>query len=180
MIGAGETTELPPITLVQTLPSNSKLRIVLTWGASPYDLDSHLTGPVDGSTSRFHVFYYDRIFPVSSTNPIIQLDGDGTSGYGPETITINSWATGSVYRYSVFNYLDSKASGAVAIAASPASVRVYGQTGLLKTYSPPSATETSGNTWVVFEITTTAGGTFAITDIDTWSTSGDSFSVAKK
>ena len=31
-------------------------RVVLTWGASPDDLDSHLTGPVSGNATRFWIY----------------------------------------------------------------------------------------------------------------------------
>lgn len=173
------TTTLPQVTLAQTLSANSQLRIVLTWGSSPYDLDSHLTGPIAGSTSKFHVYFSDETYPSSSLTPIIKLDVDDTSSFGPETITINSWTAGT-YRYSVFNYSEDGVIGASQILASPASVKVYGQSGLLKSYTPPTATATSGNTWVVFEITATANGAFTITDKNTWAFFTDSYVVTKK
>ena len=180
IIATGVLTTLPQITLVQTLAANSQLRIVLTWGAAPSDLDSHLTGPIAGSTTtRFHVYFSDDTYPSSSITPIIKLDVDDTSSFGPETITINSWTAG-IYRYSVYNYSNSLATGAAEILASPASVKVYGQSGLLKSYTPPAATATSGNTWVVFEITATANGAYTITDKNTWVTTTTSSAVTKK
>ena len=175
----GTPTELPPITLVQTL-SNSLLRIVLTWGQTPSDLDSHFTGPIAGSSTRFHVYYSNDAYnPTNATTPIIKLDVDDVSSYGPETTTINSWVTGT-YRYSVHNYTNDDASGAAEIKSSPASVKVYGPAGLLKTYTPPTATATSGNTWVVFEITAAANGTYTITDKNTWAMFADEGLITKK
>jgi hypothetical protein len=179
VVASGLTNSLPPLTLVQTL-SNSLLRIVLTWGLTPYDLDSHLTGPVAGTAPRFHVYFSNSTYnPTSAVTPIIILDTDDTSSYGPETTTINSWQAGT-YRYSVFNYSNETATGAAEILSSPALVKVYGPTGLLKSYSPPAVPANGGNTWVVFEITVTANGTYAIVDKNTYATAVDSYSVTKK
>lgn len=167
-----------PVTVVQTL-SNSALRIVLTWGTTPYDLDSHLTGPISGSTSRFHVYFSDDTYPLYSTSPTIILDVDDTSSFGPETTTINTLTAGT-YRFSVHNYSDQTAAGAQGIKNSPAQVRVYGPNGLLKTYTPPTATATSGNTWVVFEVNVTSASSYTFTDKNTWATFTYSGSVTKK
>lgn len=178
VVSSGLTSTIPPITMVQTL-SNSLLRIVLTWGLTPNDLDSHFTGPIAGSSTRFHVYFSnDEYNPTNAVTPIINLDVDDTSSYGPETITVNSWTAGT-YRYSVYNYSNDYSSGAAEIKSSPAVVKIYGPAGLLKTYSPPTATATSGNTWVVFEITAAANGTYAIIDKNTWTMADDSYSVAK-
>jgi hypothetical protein len=179
VIASGLTSTLPPITLVQTL-SNSLLRIVLTWGQTPYDLDSHLTGPTAGSSTRFHVYFSnDRYNPASSITPIIILDTDDTSSFGPETTTINSWQAGT-YRYSVFNYSDQTVAGGGGIKNSPASVQIYGPTGLLKTYAPATFTANGGNTWVVFEMTVTANGSYTITDKNIYVNSTASDAVTKK
>jgi hypothetical protein len=174
------TNVFQPITLVQTL-SGSVLRIVLTWGESPSDLDSHLTGPTAGSSTRFHVYFSNDTYnPASAATPIVKLDVDDTSSFGPETTTISSWQAGT-YRYSIFNYSDQNAAtGGAGIRNSPASVKVYGPNGLLKTYTPPTFATNNGNTWVVFEITATANGTYSITDKNTWVTASDSYSVTKK
>ena len=179
VVASGLSTTIPPITIVQTL-SNSLLRIVLTWAETPYDLDSHLTGPVAGSLTRFHVYFSDDIYnPANAVTPTVKLDVDDTSSYGPETTTINAWTAG-IYRYSVFNYSDQSILGGAGIKNSPAVVKVYGPAGLLKTYSPPTVLTSGGNTWIVFEITVAANGTYTITDKNTYSFSVASGSVAKK
>ena len=58
----------------------SKFRIVLTWGESPSDLDSHLTIP--SYDKRSHVYYGLRNFGVLTN----MLDRDDASSFGPETI----------------------------------------------------------------------------------------------
>ncbi|MEL7006201.1 MAG: carboxypeptidase-like regulatory domain-containing protein, partial [Bacteroidota bacterium] len=44
--------DLDPNVLVESI-GQGQIRIVLTWGALPEDLDTHLTGPQEGSDSRF-------------------------------------------------------------------------------------------------------------------------------
>lgn len=163
-----------PITVVQELGAgDGVLRIVLTWGLAPDDLDSHLTGPIAGTSSRFHMYYGDSE-PYGSN---VNLDVDDVTSYGPETTTILSYTDG-VYRYSVHNYSTPYTNGALEIYQSPTTVRVFNNTGLIKTYNAPFATSTSGDTWVVFEINVTNGNP-AIVDKNTYTYVG-SDDVAKK
>ena len=89
-------------------------RMVLNWGETPPDLDSHVLTPIiDGST---HHIYFSN--PGSYiTAPYAKLDTDDTDGYGPETITINQSFSGT-YIYYIKNYSGVsdglKNSGAVA------------------------------------------------------------------
>jgi hypothetical protein len=150
-LARGATTALPPIAVTPPPPPGA-LRIVLTWGQAPSDLDSHLTGP-DGAGGRFHIYFGDRFFGQSL------LDVDDTSSYGPETITVIPEAAGT-YRYSVHNWSDQSASGALGIAASPARVEVHDHQGLVCAYRAPGALQ-GGNTWRVFETEARAqGGAF--------------------
>lgn len=175
--GAVPTT-IPPITVVQTL-ANSVFRIVLTWGLSPYDLDSHLTGPTATTNTRFHVYYsVDTYNPSSAVTPIIILDVDDTSSYGPETTTINTFQNG-LYRFSVHNYSDQSTSGGAQIYSSPAKVDVYGTTGLIKSYTAPAFVSGGGNTWIVFEMTV-ANGVYTIVDKNTYTYSSSASGVTKK
>lgn len=128
-----------------------ELRIVLSWGESPSDLDSHLTGPLtDGS--RFHVAFFSRSPGGSNAN----LDRDDVTSFGPETVTVTALRDG-LYRYSVHNYSNQSENGAVGIDESPAEVRFYNEDGLVDLYSPPDAEEGDGNTWRVFEFTVDNG-----------------------
>lgn len=146
-------TELPPLVITPPPPEGA-LRIVLTWGQSPSDLDSHLTGP-DGAGGRFHVYWVERSY--GQTN----LDVDDTSSYGPETVTVFPPAAGT-YRYSVHNWSDQSPSGSGGIAASPARVEVHDHRGLVCTYRPPQSVQ-AGNTWRVFEAEAhEAGGAFVL------------------
>jgi len=139
---------LPPVTSVETL-QEGVLRIVLTWGAYPSDLDSHLTGP-EPDGGRFHCYFSEQ-YPNGQVN----LDVDDIFSYGPETTTILELVTGT-YRYSVHNYSDQSSTGSQGIADSPARVEIYGAEGRLASFSPPAPT--TGNTWRVFEIEVSTEG----------------------
>lgn len=154
--------ELNPVTAVEGVVEGA-LRIVLTWGRNPDDLDSHLTGP--SSSGRFHCYFSARR-PVAAVN----LDVDDVTSFGPETITINEFTTGT-YRYSVHNYSNNSQSGSGGIANSPARIEVYGSGGLIASFAPPVTTP--GNTWRVFEIEV-AGSNIEIVPIEEYVTAASS------
>lgn len=128
-----------------------QMRFVLTWGENPRDLDSHLTGP-DTAGGRFHVYFADR----NPTGADANLDVDDTSSYGPETITISQFHSGT-YRYYVHHF-----SGTGTLSTSGAIVKVYGEQGLLATATVP--TTGTGEYWYVFDVD---GATRAITLVNT-------------
>ncbi len=119
----------PPLTTGQ-------YRFVLTWGASPYDLDSHLFMPVSGGGTD-EIFFGDQIASDGSAN----LDWDDTTSYGPETISITTVNPGT-YAYSIYNY-----SGSPALGTSEAVVKVYDSTGLIKTLSISDASGSGSELW---------------------------------
>jgi hypothetical protein len=124
--------------------SGNDMRIVLTWGATPSDLDSHLTGPITNTTNRFHVYYSAR------TTTGVALDVDDTTSYGPETITISQYLSG-VYRYSVHDFSNgSSTTSTVMSNQSNAQVRVFQGSAQVATFNVPSGQ--TGNLWTVFEM----------------------------
>lgn len=134
-------TQDAPVLFLSPVGTNVAWRFVLSWGASPRDLDSHLTGPVPGSSTRFHVYFGS---PGSATaSPFARLDVDVTDGFGPETITMTQQFPG-VYRYYVYQW-----SSDGAIPTSSARVDVYQGNTLVRQFFPPQGT---GRYWTVFEI----------------------------
>ncbi len=145
-VGNGSVTGNQDLVLSPT--GTSAITIVLTWGASPNDLDSHLTGPnADGS--RFHVYYASR--GSLSGAPFANLDVDNTSGFGPETITILQMNSGT-YRYSVHDFTDRGSTSSSALGTSGAKVQVYTAAGLVQTFFVPAQ---PGTLWTVFEMSGT-------------------------
>lgn len=127
---ANQNTSISPIV------ESGKIRIVLTWNGSPRDLDSHLMFNAGGSSYRIYFSNKNSSYAV--------LDYDVTSGYGPETITINK-PDETVYTYMVYNY-----SGESSLAGCDAKVTVYSGDREIATYSVPESGD--GRVWEVFTI----------------------------
>ncbi|OWA54228.1 hypothetical protein BV898_18639 [Hypsibius exemplaris] len=123
------------------IPPPGETRIVLTWGLHPRDLDSHLTGPLPGSSERFRVYFNARGSKV--TYPFSDLDVDDTSSYGPETTTITRQAAG-VYRFAVHHF-----SGEGLMSNSGAKVTVTHAGSYREFHIPPRV---PGVVWTVFEL----------------------------
>jgi PKD repeat protein/C1A family cysteine protease len=120
---------------------NDEMRIILTWGDQPRDLDSHLKTPVIGS-QQHHIFWNSK--GNSSSAPYAILDVDDVTSYGPETITLSKFYNGT-YNYYIHQY-----SSDGSLASSGAIIKVYGSQGLLQTLQVP--TTGSGKYWHVFNI----------------------------
>jgi len=115
------------------------MRVVLNWGATPSDLDSHLVYPGN------HVYFIDKQGAEAN------LDVDDTTSYGPETITIERKHDGERYIYAVHDYSNREDMNSTALSRSGAKVFVYvGQT-LVRTYYVPA--NKKGNLWQVFAVT---------------------------
>ena len=129
------------------IPSG-QTRIVLTWGATPSDLDSHFTGPLaDGS--RFHMFYP---FADTSGSPwpnIVRLDLDDVSSFGPETTTLLQQIDG-VYRFSVHDFTNRNSLTSSGLSNSQAQVRVFRGADLVATFNVPLGQPAT--LWTVFEM----------------------------
>ena len=97
--------------------ADGEARIVLEWGSTPTDLDSHLEGVTD-SGSSFHIYFSNK--SASDGNGIIaDLDLDDTSSYGPETTTIHN--LNGKYTFFVNNFTPSTGT----LEGSGAKVSVY-------------------------------------------------------
>lgn len=115
------------------------IRIVLSWGKSPLDIDSHLSYPGG------YVCYYKK--EASQAN----LDVDDTNSYGPETISLIKRVQGKKYVYAVHNFSDKNQVNNPNLSdISGARVYVYIGNTLIKTYNVPK--NKRGNVWIPFTI----------------------------
>ncbi len=139
-----------------------QFRVVLTWGRNPADLDSHITGPRAGLSTRFHVYYANKL------DGSCGLDVDDTTSYGPETVTcpgtgsIGTALVPGVYRYAIHHY-----SGTGNIGTSGAIVRLEQGDGSTLYFFPPATGWTGNNLWTVFEITVAPDGTTSVSTVNT-------------
>lgn len=95
--------------------AEGEIRIVLTWGANPRDLDSHLVA--DSLSSRNHL-YFGRSTLTSQGETLAELDLDDRNGYGPETTTI--YNSGESYYFGVHRF-----AGTGSLSSSGAEVTIY-------------------------------------------------------
>lgn len=115
--------------------ASGDIRIVLTWGSFPSDLDSHTDG-TSSAGSSFSISFRNR-----SVMNVGELDVDDTNGYGPETTTITDGNAN--FTFSVEDFTRSGSMN-----ASGATVKVYiGGSNEPITYYVPAG---EGNVWTVF------------------------------
>lgn len=128
--------------------AQGEVRIVLTWGERPWDLDSHLFTPYDSSfgDNTYHIWYGNRTDRIGNN-----LDVDDTDGFGPETTTIPVLRNG-LYKYYVADYTNCSSGRPTSydMSNSGATVQVYTSNGLTAVFTVP--TNTPGVIWEVFEI----------------------------
>ena len=111
---------------------SGEIRIVLTWGEKPSDLDSYLTGTSSDGT-YVNCNFTNKYARDSSGNEIVNLDVDDTSGYGPETTTLSD--VNGVYNFYVDDYTNSGTMGAL----GEATVKIYSDGALLHTLTIPAS-----------------------------------------
>ena len=114
-----------------------QIRIVLSWGEEPVDLDSHLWVPRGGGYRE--VSFIDGGDCGCSLGACLDLDD--TNGFGPETITIASPGDGT-YSYAVHWFL-----GGGSWRGSRAVVHVYDESGLVASYRAPSDDSLGVKSW---------------------------------
>lgn len=130
---AGMTYAISPV-----MTSLDGMRVVLSWGEKPFDLDSHLIFPGG------HI-YFD-----SKEGTDANLDVDDTDSYGPETVTISKKHFGESYIYAVQDYSNKGLPNSNYLSASKAKVFVYVGSSLVRSYSVPAGKR--GNIWTVFKL----------------------------
>lgn len=124
------------------------LRIVLTWGSTPSDLDSHLVGPTAEGNNYFHTYYQDKSYYFNSIK-YADLDLDDTTSYGPETTTIYKKSENGMYSFYVHDYSNRSNSASTAMSASGAIVEVYVGGQFYAGYPVPTGKQ--GTYWHVFD-----------------------------
>lgn len=142
IIPSGETVELDFV--LSPILAPGEIRIILTWGQNPRDLDSHLWLP---PTNPYHIYYARMGSP--STFPYAWLDIDDVTSFGPETTTIHSRYPGA-YVFAVYLF-----AGEGTLSTSGAKVRFYNESGLVAEYSVPVTG--TGRWWYVFDFDGVSG-----------------------
>jgi len=146
IVTEGNTDANFDFTITPELNEN-EIRIVLTWGKKPYDLDAYLVG-TDFSGKIINVCFDDKRYKEDGIVRV-NLDVDDKNSYGPETITILKDIVGT-YTYYVHNFSNRFATESNALSLSDARVRVYKGSSMITEYYVPS--DKVGVYWTVFQI----------------------------
>lgn len=142
--------------LVSPVLGATEVRIVLSWNATPRDVDSHLEFG-SGSTEQVVWNQKNRLCSNAtveaakgSSQPLrtdicdLTLDYDVVTGYGPETVTMKNTVWNKPRRgYSLYNW-----SNEASLSTSGSTVKVYKATGLVRTYNVGPAQV--GRWWQMF------------------------------
>ena len=139
-VAVGSVEVRSSFTISQELAAD-EFRIVLTWGASPTDLDSHLNG-VAGDGTAVTVYFNKKRADNGIGAIVAELDVDDTSSFGPETITI--YDAHGTYYYDIVDYARS-----FGVGNSGATVKVYQGSTLIETIVPSPGI---GLGWRVFQL----------------------------
>jgi Carboxypeptidase regulatory-like domain len=110
--------------LVLSSTAASSVKIKLTWGENPSDVDSHLITPSGEQ------IYFGNEGSIGIA-PFANLDVDDTTSFGPEVITINRLMVGT-YSYGIKLF-----GGTGTLTASPARVELN-IGGTLRVFTPPA------------------------------------------
>ena len=145
VISAGGNSANQNILVSPTLGAD-EVRIVLSWNATPKDVDSHLeygnSACLDGG-KKCQVVWNDK----SKIGGDLTLDVDVVTGFGPETVTVKGsvWTSPTVTRlgYSLFNW-----SNDASLSVSGSTVKVYKASGLVRTYN--SGPAQASRWWQIF------------------------------
>ena len=123
------------------------LRVVLTWGASPSDLDSHLYKYDAYGNQDYHIWYSSKNHYNGSQHEA-NLDVDDIDSYGPETTTVYIMDDDGVYHFYVHDYSNKSSSTSTAMSNSGAQVRLYSGDQLIATFNIQE--NRGGTLWHVF------------------------------
>lgn len=137
--------------------ASEEIKIMLTWGEKPRDLDSHLTGPIWNSEEWFHTYFGNEVYEHDGVT-YIDLDWDDTQSYGPETTTIRKLVDGT-YIFFVHNWTgnydeDETTTGdSVRLRTSNAKVQIYKGNSIVadETYNVSTGLDDEYY-WVVFRL----------------------------
>lgn len=120
------------------------LRIILTWGDTPRDLDSHLV-----NTNGLHTYWSYKDEYNSNNELEASLDKDDTRGNGYETTTIYKEDTSAIYSYYVHDYTNRTEGLSKEMSYSNAQVKVLSGEQEIAVFNIPVNREAT--LWHVFD-----------------------------
>ncbi|MUK61846.1 tandem-95 repeat protein [Aliivibrio fischeri] len=147
LVPAGEDVN-GGVTAISEVLEETDMRIVVTWGENPRDMDNHLwLYDTESGGELDHIYYRDMSHDLGEGN-IVQQDVDDTNGGGPETITIPNYQDADMH-YSVHNYTNRSWD---VDGVEDVQVQVFVGNTLVETFTPDLPDNPTGEHWHVFDI----------------------------
>eukprot|EP01029_Cantina_marsupialis_P015205 TRINITY_DN3326_c0_g2_i2.p1 TRINITY_DN3326_c0_g2~~TRINITY_DN3326_c0_g2_i2.p1 ORF type:complete len:1809 (-),score=254.23 TRINITY_DN3326_c0_g2_i2:33-5192(-) len=147
LVPAGEDVN-GGVTAISEVLEETDMRIVVTWGESPRDMDNHLwLYDTENGNELDHIYYRDMSHDLGEGN-VVQQDVDDVNGHGPETITIPNYQDADMH-YSVHNYTNRSWD---VDGVEDVQVQVFVGDTLVETFTPELPDNPSGDHWHVFDI----------------------------
>lgn len=140
----GEHIEEQDGVISQTIDQD-QIRVVLTWGSSPRDLDSYMFCQLSNEKRKEQMLWFRNPRFEIENKLICALDHDDVRSFDPETITLYEPRTGE-YTYYVRNYYEE-----VEMGDYGATVRIYMGNSMFPAYSFHMPKE-KGACWEVFSL----------------------------
>jgi hypothetical protein len=153
VLGAGQRAT--PRSAMVPSPAAGELRIVLSWGATPVDLDSYLWVPQGGGAYRVEPGQRGSV----AGSPWAVLVREDNDGQGPEHTYVSRVQAGRS-TFAVFNDSAHARPGSAALVGSGAVVEVYDRRGLRGRFVAPAGG--SGTWWTVFHYAGASGTPTAV------------------
>ena len=160
-----DVEDVCPVVLQDTLTvTRPAFNIILQWGESPSDLDSHLWIPAGWSPEIdwYEIAYYQM--GTMGEDPYTQLDTDDISSYGPEIITGARLYEGT-YQYWVYNYSNGNTRELHDTSGATVRVEVGNQSRSFAAADVPLEGADPTGWWHVFDMTVGAGGDVTVTPV---------------
>jgi hypothetical protein len=138
--------------------ARGELRVVLTWGATPVDLDSYLWVPQSSGTYRVEPGQRGSLVRF----PFAVLMREDNDGHGPEHVYVNRLQSGRM-TFAVFNWSAYERPNSPPLAGSGAVVEVYDRSGLRGRFVVPASG--TGRWWTVFSYVGSSGALTAVNSL---------------
>ena len=136
------------------ITDTNSVRVVMTWGANPTDMDLWLTTP-PVSTGAPPVIVNRNLTGSLTSSPFAAMDVSDLFSFGPETITITNLLPG-IYQVAV-----NDRTGSEQLTNSQGLVELYTSKGLVTSVNIPSGQGGAGDWWDVAQING-SNGTYAV------------------
>jgi hypothetical protein len=181
-----DSESLRLVSLFRSATPPHHVRVEVTWGDEPRDLDVHLTGPAPGmpatynnEADRFHIYFGNRMTDVASL-----AEASPFSDSKPEALTIYPQLGANTLRPGIYQLSVHHFAGGGSLDTSQAVVRVWLDDAWepVQIFIPPpdhlsQLAERSTDVWVVFDLHVAEDGIVTIAPLQSYRSGINPYSI---